>query len=50
MTDADLKRLVRETVMSPMYDEVKALAKTVLECIVLDNYDGLADTITGVLH
>ena len=36
--------------MSPMYDEVKALGKTKLECSVLDNYDELADATTGLFH
>ena len=45
-TDADLKRLVKETVMSPMFDEVKALEKTVLECTVLDHYDELVDAFS----
>ena len=48
-----LKRLVKETVMSPVYDEVKAQWKDMLECIVLDNSDEPADTTavaTGVLH
>ena len=37
--DADLRRLVKETVKSPLHEEVKALRKTAVECIVLDNYN-----------
>ena len=37
VTDADLKRIVKKTEMSPTYEEVKALGKTVLTCVVLDN-------------